>query len=251
MKSYLMSIPDSIKGVSDKLNVKHVLCNKSWILYHEEDKVVYIFQKDGVLIVSRNGVASKNKWEYIKANRSILIEDNDKMLLLHPTFVDDVLFVLQQDGTDGYVVLIDEKKIGEFVFNTITNINHYLRGVSGEGKEKELKEKQEKIERERKNRDRARELAKNEIKQATFDINRKLKDNMLILIILLVCVFLSLFVTINFNIVFGGILFFICFVFTCFTAIKRDALEDAADKIEKEIIDKYLKQIDSSQYIDE
>ena len=43
MKAYLMSIPDSIKGISDKLNVKSMLCDKSWVVFNDEGiKIVYI-----------------------------------------------------------------------------------------------------------------------------------------------------------------------------------------------------------------
>ena len=45
MKTYLMSIPDSIKGISDKLNIKALLCDKSWVIYNDEDtKIVFIFE---------------------------------------------------------------------------------------------------------------------------------------------------------------------------------------------------------------
>lgn len=46
MKTYLMSIPDSIKGISDKLNVKALLCDKSWVIYNDDGiKIVFIFEK--------------------------------------------------------------------------------------------------------------------------------------------------------------------------------------------------------------
>ena len=66
MKTYLMSIPDSIKGVSDKLNVKALLCDKSWVIYNDDGiKIVFIFEKNGSIIISQNGVVEKAKWEYV------------------------------------------------------------------------------------------------------------------------------------------------------------------------------------------
>ena len=144
MKTYLMSIPKSLKGVSDKLNVKSLLCEKTWIVFHEETKVIFIFQKGGSLIVSQNGEASKGQWEYIKSNKTILIEAEDVMLLLHPTLVDDVLIILQQDGTNAYLILIDEEKIDKFVQKTTATINDYLKEISGEERESKQKEEQEK-----------------------------------------------------------------------------------------------------------
>ena len=134
MKAYLMSIHDSIKGINDKINVKTLLCNKSWIVFNDEGlKIVFIFQRDGSLIISQNGVVTKSKWDYIKANKAILVEDNNQqILLLHPTFVDDVLFVLQQDGTESHIVMIDETKVMKFMLITIEAINNYLNKVNEE-----------------------------------------------------------------------------------------------------------------------
>lgn len=169
MKAYLMSIPDSIQGVSETLNVKASLCGKTWRLFNDEDlKVVFIFQKDGSIIMSQNGVATKSRWEYIKANKAILIEDDSQMLLLHPTFVDDVLFVLQQDGTNDYIILIDESKFGKLMLMTIEAIGNYLKNVSGG--EKAIQEEQERLIRKQ-----AQEEAQDEIKQATANLCKKQK----------------------------------------------------------------------------
>lgn len=126
-----MSIPASIKGVSDKLNIQSQLCDRTWRVYNEEDvKVVYIFQKDGSLIVSQNGVVSKSKWEYIKANKSIIIEEYAQTLLLHPTFFNDVLFILQQDGVDKYITMIDESKQENLALISLDSILEYLNKIS-------------------------------------------------------------------------------------------------------------------------
>ena len=186
MKTYLMSIPKSLKGVSDKLNVKSLLCEKTWIVFHEETKVIFIFQKGGSLIVSQNGEASKGQWEYIKSNKTILIEAEGVMLLLHPTFVDDVLFVLQQDGTDTYLILIDEEKIDKFVQKTTATINDYLKEISGEERESKQKEEQEK---KHQRIMLARERAKEDIAQATKELHKKRKRVVKVLLLLLILFF--------------------------------------------------------------
>ena len=72
MKTYLLSIPDSIKGFKDQINVKAALCGRIWRVFNSDgDKIVLIFQKDGKIIISQNGEAIKSSWEYIKANKSI------------------------------------------------------------------------------------------------------------------------------------------------------------------------------------
>lgn len=246
MKAYLMSLPKSLKGISDRLNVRSLLCAKTWVVFHEEKKVIFIFQKDGSLIVSQNGVASKGKWEYIKSNKTILVEAVDVMLLLHPTFVDDVLFILQQDGTDGYFVLIDEKQIGKFVQKTIAAIADYLRVVSGEAAEWQQKERErqqeEEAERKRKERERrekAIEMAKSEIEQATKPLRKKEKITLWIgssVIVLSIVGFFAC-ASVHSDVGFFALILFGVFFFIIINAA---TLEDKIEKTENEIIENYL-----------
>lgn len=249
MKAYLMSLPKSLKGISDRLNVRSLLCAKTWVVFHEEKKVIFIFQKDGSLIVSQNGVASKGKWEYIKSNKTILVEAVDVMLLLHPTFVDDVLFVLQQDGTDGYFVLIDEKQIGKFVQKTIAAIADYLRVVSGEAAEWQQKERErqqeeeaERMRKERERREKAKEMAKSEIEQATKPLRKKEKITLWIgasvIVVLSIVVFFAC-ASVNSGVRFFA-LFLLCSFLLLFFIKKAVTLEDEILKIENEIIKNYL-----------
>lgn len=239
MKAYLMSLPKSLKGISDRLNVRSLLCAKTWVVFHEEKKVIFIFQKDGSLIVSQNGVASKGKWEYIKPNKTILVEAVDVMLLLHPTFVDDVLFILQQDGTDGYFVLIDEKQIGKFVQKTIAAIADYLRVVSGEAAEWQQKERErqqeEEAERERKERERrekAIEMAKSEIEQATKPLRKKEKITFCVLAFVNMLSIVGCTVDISFIVLF--------FLILSLYPITLNLIGDKIEEIENEIIENYL-----------
>ena len=245
MKTYLMSIPKSLKGVSDKLNVKSLLCEKTWIVFHEETKVIFIFQKGGSLIVSQNGEASKGQWEYIKSNKTILIEAEGVMLLLHPTFVDDVLFVLQQDGTDTYLILIDEEKIDKFVQKTTATINDYLKEISGEERESKQKEEQEK---KHQRIMLARERAKEDIAQATKELHKKRKrvvKVLLLLLILFFCEFLGIF----FHIAIAQVLMVVTlFALLVFLVILEFANERIS-VVEDSIVNNHLQQIIASNEI--
>lgn len=239
-----MSLPKSLKGISDRLNVRSLLCAKTWVVFHEEKKVIFIFQKDGSLIVSQNGVASKGKWEYIKSNKTILVEAVDVMLLLHPTFVDDVLFILQQDGTDGYFVLIDEKQIGKFVQKTIAAIADYLRVVSGEAAERQQEEVAERKRKERERREKAiekaREMAKSEIEQATKPL---CKEKTITLWIASVMVLSIVGYAVACASVYNGdgSGFFVLFLFGGFVFFfKALTLDYKIEKTENEIIENYL-----------
>ena len=240
-----MSIPRSLKGVSDKLNVKSLLCEKTWIVFHEETKVIFIFQKGGSLIVSQNGEASKGQWEYIKSNKTILIEAEDVMLLLHPTFVDDVLFVLQQDGTDAYLILIDEEKIDKFVQKTTATINDYLKEISGEERESKQKEEQEK---KHQRIMLARERAKEDIAQATKELHKKRKrvvKVLWLLFILLFCEFLGMFFYIAIAQVLMVVTLFPLLVFFAILAVA----EERISVVEDSIVNNHLQQIIASNEI--
>lgn len=241
MKAYLMSLPKSLKGISDKLNVKALLCEKSWLVFHEEKRVIFIFQKDGSLIVSQNGVASKGKWEYIKSNKTILIEAVDTMLLLRPIFVDDVLFVLQQDGV-GYFVFIDERRIDKFVQKTISAIDDYLKEVSGEAQKMRETLEQERREKERQRRLLARERAEEEIVQATKELKKKHKKSV-VACLLIAC----LSVLLCFMITPAFVLLFVFMPLAMDSIVGK--IDDQIEEIEKVIVSKHLQQIKDSNEI--
>lgn len=53
MKTYLLDILNKYNRFSESLDVKNILCNKSWLAFNDTgDKELYIFQENGSLIVS-------------------------------------------------------------------------------------------------------------------------------------------------------------------------------------------------------
>ena len=243
MKTYLMSIPDSIKGISDKLNIKALLCDKSWVIYNDEDtKIVFIFEKSGSIIISQNGVVEKAKWEYVKANKSILIENNGQTLLLHPTFVDDILFIMQQDGTNLHIVMIDEKEVERLMLKTLEAINKYLVNVSSQHNtdyiEQKRKEQIKKQKEEQLLRTQAYEETKDEIKSSTAELKHQ-KTTLII-----ISIFLLLFFIGSLCLPDDLILFIAIPSIAIMTMYIRKliSLDEKIEIIEKEIIDKYIKQ---------
>ena len=175
MKTYIMSIPDTLIGIGEKLNITSMLCNKSWIVFNEEGvKTLYIFDKDGSLIISNNGLASNSHWKYIKANKTILIEDDGISFLLHPTFINEAIFILQQDGTQQYLFLIDEKKGEQLLLNSLSAINNYVKDLAPQpysNNDREIIP----IEEQRRQREKIAEEFQDEIKQATLPIRERRK----------------------------------------------------------------------------
>lgn len=244
-----MSLPKTLKGISDNLNVKALLCENSWVVFHEEKKIIFIFQKDGSLIISQNGIASRGKWEYIKPNKTILIESADTMLLLHPVFVDDVLFILQQDGTDGYVVLIAEMQIGKFVQKTISAIDDYLRDVSGEGQKRRQKLEDERIEKQNQRIALAKERAADDIKQATKGLKEKRNTTILLLPFVWIIFLVLCLDGCSSDSSLLGVILTLCLVASLALGIFGSNIDEKIDIIEGSIINKHLQKIIDSNEI--
>ena len=128
MKTYLMNIPEILRSKSNELDVKAALCRTSWVVFNDDSvRLLFIFESDGSLIVSKNGVVSRQKWSYINANSTVLIEDvQQQAFLFHPAFIDNVIFALQQDGTQHYLFMIDEKRHSQFSLLTLQSLSQYF-----------------------------------------------------------------------------------------------------------------------------
>lgn len=118
MKTYITNIFERIKNYSNKLDDLTLLTNKHWAVFNENslEKIVYIFQKNGVLLISVNGKITKSKWEYIGEN-SLMIDIKQESYLFKQGFIDDNLLALKIDGIKEYAILYDESKINANVPN--------------------------------------------------------------------------------------------------------------------------------------
>lgn len=139
MKTYLLDILNRYKRFSETLDVKTILCNKSWLIFNDGgEKEVYIFQEDGSLIISFAGKVAQAKWQYLPVNKSLIISANEDAYMLHPAFVDEKVFALQQDGTDKFAFMIDERQSIDFFPKTLTELTAYFE----EKERKKLQEQQ-------------------------------------------------------------------------------------------------------------
>lgn len=127
MKTYLLDTLNRYKRFSENLDVRTVLCNKSWWVFNDcGEKEVYIFEGDGSLIISLSGKVTNATWKYIAANKSLIISGNEQSYMLHPAFMDGVIFVLQLDGTNECSFMIDEGNTVSFKPKSLTDLNLYF-----------------------------------------------------------------------------------------------------------------------------
>ena len=142
MKTYLLETLNRYKKFSESLDAKAVLSNKAWVVLNDEgEKQVYIFQEDGTVLITTNGIGSVKTWKYIPANKSILINGEDNsFVMLRTAFVDENILAFQLDGTDRYAFMIDENNKALFAPKTLEELNTYLVDKLDTEKQKQIEQ---------------------------------------------------------------------------------------------------------------
>ena len=142
MKTYLLETLNRYKKFSESLDAKAVLSNKAWVVFNDEgEKQVYIFQEDGTVLITTNGIGSVKTWKYIPANKSILINgDGNRFVMLRTAFVDENILAFQLDGTDRYAFMIDENNKALFAPKTLEELNIYLVDKLDTEKQKQIEQ---------------------------------------------------------------------------------------------------------------
>ena len=127
MKTYLFDIINRYKRFSEELDAKTIICNKAWWVFNDSgEKEVYIFNEDGTLFISVSGKVTNATWQYIAANRSLIISGNNQSYMVHPAFYDQVIFALQVDGTDDCAFLVDENNLPSVPMRTFEDVKNYF-----------------------------------------------------------------------------------------------------------------------------
>lgn len=127
METYHFDALNRYKCFSEKLDVVKVLTNKSWVAFDDTgERVLYIFQPDGSLIIATDGVGYKGTWQWIPVNNSLVIDDSDEITLLRPEYIDNVVVTLTLAGTDRYVFFIEENNSLSFAPKTLGQLNSYF-----------------------------------------------------------------------------------------------------------------------------
>ena len=167
MKTFLYSIPNKIQTFSKKLDVKAVLCGKSWEVFNDEGvKQLFIFNQDGTVLITNNGKVYNASWKFIPQNSSILLTTSDETIMFRPAFFNKDVLALQQDGTERYLFMIDEEK--KLLFQTLSLdilIAYIEKEVAAVTNEKEEKFKQRSIEQQREEKERKKQEEEKEIEE--------------------------------------------------------------------------------------
>ena len=152
MKTYILDSINRIKRLGENLDAKTILCNKSWQIFNDTgEKELYIFQENGDILLSTNGIVSQGKWQYISANKSILISVKENSYMLHPSFSINNIMAMNLDGTERYMLMIEEKSLLALQLKSLEDLNQYLLSIENEEerkeKDKEYKKKEEELQK--------------------------------------------------------------------------------------------------------
>ena len=158
MKTFLLDSFNRYKRFSEELDVKTILCNKSWLIFNDcGDKELYVFQENGSLIASVNGNVTNAKWQYIPANKSLVVSFREQSFMFHPSFINNVIFALQQDGTERFAFMINEEQSESFYPKSLKELNNYFEGIERKRNEAKEQEKRWLIEQQQKEQQRIEE----------------------------------------------------------------------------------------------
>jgi len=127
MKSYILDIIPKIQRFSRKLDDGSNLIGHHWVLFNDslnDTKTVFIFRSHNELIIAKNGIVEKSKWEYL-GNDSIILETKENSFLLKHGFLDEKILALKRDSLNDYSIFINESKSNQ-EFNSIEDIISFL-----------------------------------------------------------------------------------------------------------------------------
>lgn len=128
MKTFFQSIPKKLRLKSDSLDASAILCGKAWHVFTDDGIMQKLFFREkGKLLLITSGIAQDATWEFVPEDRSIIIDNGEQRKNFQPAFYDDCLLVLQVDGTDESLLLIDCQRAIPFAFRNLQEIDDYLK----------------------------------------------------------------------------------------------------------------------------
>lgn len=145
MKTYILDSINRFKRFSENLDVATTLSNKTWVVFNDSgERELYIFQPDGSVIITKNGIGIVGQWQWISANQSLIIQRDGSVIMLHPEYIDNIILALNLDGTRETAFLIEESNRESFAPKTLSQLEGYFRNKE----QKLLEEAEERRKRE-------------------------------------------------------------------------------------------------------
>ncbi len=126
MKTYLLNAVKRLKNYSQKLDAEAILFEKSWEVFNESgNKELMIFRINNELLISRNGIVQRGKWELLDI-ANLIIDAGEKTYLFNAAYIEDKFLALKLDGTNEFMVMIEADMKNRFALDSVKSIESYL-----------------------------------------------------------------------------------------------------------------------------
>lgn len=143
MKTYLFDSLARFKRFSESLDIATTLSNKTWVVFNDSgERELYIFKTDGKVYITTNGIGYQGTWEWLSANKSLIIHKADTVFMLHPEIVEECVLVLTLDGTKDCVFLIEDQNRQSFAPKTLAQLQNHFEEKERKVLEAERREKE-------------------------------------------------------------------------------------------------------------
>lgn len=121
-------VVDKIQSINLKVSKQHLI-KKNWVLLKEseEERQIYIFQKDQTLLIANSGDVIKGKWEEVGDNL-LMIEFDNKSTLYQLNCECESILTLKVSGKNEVLCLVEEKLYGEG-YKSIDIINNQITSL--------------------------------------------------------------------------------------------------------------------------
>ncbi len=127
MKTYILDVIHRIRRFSEELDVATNLCNRTWTVFNDTgEREVYIFQNNGSVIITSDGIGIQGKWTWMPEDNTLIINKDGNVIMLHPEYIDKTILALTLDGTNKISFLIDQKNNVTFAPKTLDQLEQYF-----------------------------------------------------------------------------------------------------------------------------
>lgn len=111
MRTYLINTIGQIPTTNRQLDYKSTFKTNEWVVFNDQQGEVekLLFLDGDKLLVSLNGKTSYSKWQYMKVNSSLVIDDGDNKYMFKIIVCNKDIILLNIDSTDNYSFLINTK----------------------------------------------------------------------------------------------------------------------------------------------
>ncbi len=132
MKEFFLKTIKKFQKFSQKLDNTTLLIDQKWVIIDKDDnsKLTYIFRANKDLLISKNGLVEKGKWDCID-KETLLIETKVQSYLYKNGFFDDTLLALKIDGKKDFAIFVNESLHLKEI-NSLEDVSSFLENKYGD-----------------------------------------------------------------------------------------------------------------------